>query len=274
MSTNRNENIEAGPGRGRAERVDDTTTRRTDTYATTRTDDDRRADGVGDHRADVAGERRSDVYDDRRTHGGGHVADRTHRDDYERRDDRTPWSANAFGDNRTYTRNMSWGSVIAGVITFLALLILFNLITAAITAGAAAATGDQIGTAPGIAFFISVALALLAAGYVAGALAVKSGLLHGFLTWATSLIAALVLGGTVGSTMLGYSGQAVNDLVESSTQQANAGNVTSGLWWTFGGLAIGALLAALGGLMGSRTVDKRQPEELQHTRGSADRVAR
>ncbi|MBO0984632.1 hypothetical protein [Rathayibacter sp. SD072] len=61
-----------------------------------------------------------------------------------------------------------------------------TLVTAGIGLG-----GSGIGA--GIWSIIALALALVEGGFVAGALALRSGLLHGFLTWATSLVVALAL---------------------------------------------------------------------------------
>lgn len=174
-------------------------------------------------------------------------------------DDRSPWSANAFGDNqRSDVTNISWGSVIAGVVTFVATLLLLNVATAALgiqsanfgSSNPAAAAGSTAG----IALAISMILALLAGGFVAGALAVKGGLLHGFLTWATSMLTAIVLGGIAGFNFL----QQAQIRVDNEVTQQQANTATTGLWWTFAGLLLGAVLAAIGGLLGSRSVDRRR----------------
>src|SRR5690606_25255759 len=97
--------------------------------------------------------------------------------------------------------NVSWGAIFAGVVTFLAVMVLLSLVTAGI-----GLTGSGVGA--GIWSVIAIALALGAGGYVAGALAVRSGLLHGFLTWATSLVAALVLTIWLSASVLGAVGGA------------------------------------------------------------------
>ncbi|WKK62219.1 TIGR04086 family membrane protein [Corynebacterium sp. P3-F1] len=118
--------------------------------------------------------------------------------------------------------NVSWGAIFAGVVTFLAISILL-----AIGAGAMGLQGSS-GTATGIFTVIGLIVAFLAAGYVAGALGVRAGLFHGFATWATSLIAALVLAGWVGASALGGVFGAFGNVADSVAQTAGqAANVTS-----------------------------------------------
>jgi len=183
--------------------------------------------------------------------------------------------------------NVSWGAIIAGVVTFLAVSVLLSLVTAGIGLG-----GSGIGA--GIWSVIALALALAAGGFVAGALAVRSGLLHGFLTWATSLVVALALTVWLSASLLG----AVGGIVSSATQALSGTDVTqiaedvqgnvdeeeaqdqaeeaaqdaqqaaedaaetaqASSWWGFVGLLLGAVIAALGGMLGVRTVVNRDRE--------------
>ncbi|MFB4212504.1 TIGR04086 family membrane protein [Shouchella sp. JSM 1781072] len=89
-------------------------------------------------------------------------------------------------------RNNSWGAIIGGVFTFLALLIMFSLLGSAIGFGVTDLTSDQpfdnVGTGLIIWVIASLLLSLGAAGFVAGAMAGRAGLIHGFLTWATSIV--------------------------------------------------------------------------------------
>ncbi|SDL95583.1 hypothetical protein SAMN04488535_1371 [Corynebacterium mycetoides] len=195
--------------------------------------------------------------------------------------------------------NVSWGAIFAGVVTFLGIMILLGV--------GAAAMGLQglSATATGIFALISLALAFAAAGYVSGALGVRAGLFHGFATWATSLIAALVLTGWLGASIIGGLGSALGTVAQSA---GNAVNVTSqdaqaaqnnvdqqdaqnaqqqagqtadqvaqqaqetynevapqaaeGTWWTFAGLIIGALISALAGAAGARSVLNREEQQV------------
>lgn len=181
--------------------------------------------------------------------------------------------------------NVSWGAIFAGVVTFLSLTLLLSIATAAM--------GLQgTGTAAGIWSVVALALALAAAGYVAGAMAARAGLLHGFLAWATSMLSILVLAGWLGSSLLGavgsiagtaaqtvsqsnvVSSQEVEDAaeeVEGTVSQedleqaqedvaAATDDIAAGAWWAFVGALVGALIAAFTGAAGARSVINRDEE--------------
>ena len=127
-------------------------------------------------------------------------------------------------------------------------------------------------------------------------------------TWATSLIAALILAGWLGASVVGGLGSALgnvadtvantagqaanvtredaedaadaaqdnisNEDVDNATQRAResandaarqaqdayneySGDVAAGTWWTFGGLILGAVISALTGAAGARSVLNR-----------------
>lgn len=131
--------------------------------------------------------------------------------------------------------NLSWGAVLAGLVTFLALSLLFSLVGAAIGLGAtdvsAAQPFDGVGSGMLIWTLVSLVASLAAAGYVAGYVANRAGFIHGFLTWALGLIAATVLASSaisgafnaVGS-MLGVTGKAAGDAI--GTISKSAGNLS------------------------------------------------
>lgn len=89
--------------------------------------------------------------------------------------------------------NISWGAIIAGVVTFIAMLLTFSLIGSAIGFGTVEATSakplDGVGTGLLVWTLVSFVLSLGAAGFVAGLTARRLGFIHGFLTWATGVIA-------------------------------------------------------------------------------------
>lgn len=93
--------------------------------------------------------------------------------------------------------NISWGSIFAGVITFLSIFITLSLIGSAIGFGTLKLTTDQpfegVGTGLIIWSIIMLIISLMSAGFVAGIAARRIGLLHGFLTWATSMLLVVIL---------------------------------------------------------------------------------
>jgi surface antigen len=191
-------------------------------------------------------------------------------------------------EHRGRPANVSWGAIIAGVVTFLAVTVLLSLVTAGIGLG-----GSGIGA--GIWSVVALALALAAGGFVAGALAVRSGMLHGFLTWATSLVVALALtvwlsasllgavGGVVSSATQALSGTDVTQIAEDvqgnvdeeeaqdqadealedaqQTAEDAADTAQASSWWGFAGLLLGAIIASLGGMLGVRTVVNRDRDD-------------
>ena len=93
--------------------------------------------------------------------------------------------------------NLSWGSIFAGVVTFIALFMTFSLIGSAIGFGMVEPTSnnplDGVGTGLMIWTVVTLILSLFGAGFVYGVAARRVGLVHGFLTWATSMIVTIVM---------------------------------------------------------------------------------
>ena len=94
-------------------------------------------------------------------------------------------------------RNISWSSIFAGVVSFLSLLILFSLIGSAIGLGVTDVTSnnpfDGVGTGLIIWAILSLLISLFVAGFVSGVTSARAGLVHGFLTWSTSVILLFAL---------------------------------------------------------------------------------
>lgn len=192
------------------------------------------------------------------------------------------------------TANTSWGAILAGTVTFLAILVVFGL------ASAALGLSEASGVAVGVWGVMALVIALAVAGYVAGALAVRSGLLHGLVTWATSLVAILVLVGWLGSSILGTVGGAIGNIAQTAasstsitpdqaheaaqdvdqqdvdqaqqkaTQTAqdaqdqfeeNRDGIATGSWWAVAGLILGAIVTALSGAAGARSAHTKHSDD-------------
>ncbi len=130
--------------------------------------------------------------------------------------------------------NLSWRAIFAGVVTFLSLMLLFMLIGNAIGFGVSDLTASNplsgVGTGLIIWIIVSLVLSLGLAGLVAGLTANRAGFIHGFLTWAVSVIALFFLLGQlvsgalgVAGQVLGYAGNAVGTVAEQ------AGTTVAGL---------------------------------------------
>lgn len=93
---------------------------------------------------------------------------------------------------------ISWGSVIGGVITVLAVSLLLSTLGTSLGFSIVDPTSDDpingAGTTVVIWSAVSIIISLAAGAFIAGRLAANDGLIHGFLVWATSLIVAAVLG--------------------------------------------------------------------------------
>ena len=187
------------------------------------------------------------------------------------------WKDNVLGNAREgKVQNVSWGAIFAGVVTFLAIVFIFSLLTAA-----AGLTGSGAGAA--VVSIIGVLIAFFGAGGVAGAMAVRGGLIHGFLTWATSILATVLLlgiltlgtagavGGILGNVVGGLGPQIsqvqptdVPNPTAEQTQQAEqaaqdaADAAQTGATYGFFGLLLGGVVSSIGGLLGSRSVHNRE----------------
>ena len=206
------------------------------------------------------------------------------------------WKDNVLGNARGgRVQNVSWGSIFAGVVTFLAIVFLFSLLTAAFGL-------DGSGTGAAVFSIVGVLLGFFAAGGVAGAMAVRGGLIHGFLTWAAAVLATVLLvvvltlgtagavGGVLGSVVGGLGAaagpsiskvqpsdvptptaeqsaqaQQVGEQAQQTAQQAAQATKT-GATYGFFGLLLGAIVASVGGLLGSRSVNNRRADRTGDTR--------
>ena len=92
---------------------------------------------------------------------------------------------------------ISWGSVIAGALTVLAISLLLSLLTSGLGLGMVDAQSNDplngVGATFGWTSAIALLISLAAGGYLAGYLSGVAGWVHGFLTWAVALLIAAFL---------------------------------------------------------------------------------
>lgn len=124
-------------------------------------------------------------------------------------------------------RRVSWGSVIAGVVTVLAVSLLLTTLGTSLGLAMLSPKSDDIingaDTTVLIWSVISIVLSLACGGFVAGRLAGAEGTIHGFLSWATSLLVASVLGAVAAGGILNMTGNAIGSVASAT------GSVVSGL---------------------------------------------
>lgn len=128
--------------------------------------------------------------------------------------------------------NISWSAILAGVVTFIATLLTLSLIGSAIGFGTVEPTSanplDGVGTGVLIWTVVAFVLSLGAAGFIAGMTSRRLGFVHGFLTWATGVIALVAIlsfmtvgafsavGSTLGS-VFSVAGQGVETVASGSS---------------------------------------------------------
>lgn len=135
-------------------------------------------------------------------------------------------------------RRASWGSIIGGVVSALAVSLLMSLLGTAIGFGMIDPMSNDpvggVGTAFGLWSGLSLLVSLLVGGFVAGRLSGFAGYAHGFLVWATSLIVALVIGTMAVGSAVHMAGSALGSMASaagSAVSQAGsaAGSLGNGI---------------------------------------------
>lgn len=100
-------------------------------------------------------------------------------------------------DERDRGYSLAWGAIFAGVVTFIALFFTLSLIGSAIGFGMFEPTSSKplngMGTGLLIWTLISLVLSYLGAGFVSGVAASSVGVLHGFLTWCSTLLVMIFI---------------------------------------------------------------------------------
>lgn len=147
---------------------------------------------------------------------------------------------------------ISWGSVFGGVMTVLAISILLSILASSISLFKLDPLSDDpasgIGTTVGIWSAIALIVSMIAGGFIAGKLAGRDGMIHGFLVWATTLILAAIF---TAMLAIGAVKMAGNVLGAASSV---VGNVASGVG-SVAGSGISALSDQAKGLFGEINID-------------------
>ncbi|MDO5755329.1 MAG: hypothetical protein Q4P28_03765 [Tissierellia bacterium] len=133
-------------------------------------------------------------------------------------------------------KNISWSAIFAGVVTFLAIFMTFSLIGSAIGLGIASPTEanpmDGVGTGVTIWTVITFILSFICAGFVAGITAQRVGLVHGFLTWATTSIAMVLILALTATSLLSGAASILGSIASVTGEGVakvaeGTGNITS-----------------------------------------------
>ncbi|MEQ0108087.1 MULTISPECIES: CAP-Gly protein [Klebsiella] len=123
-------------------------------------------------------------------------------------------------------KRVSWGSIIAGVVTVMAVSLLLSTLGTSLGFSLLSPQSDDAinGADKAVVIWsiISIVFSLACGGFVAGRLAGADGTLHGFLSWATSLLIASVLGLAAAGGILHMAGSAIS-AAASATSSAVSG---------------------------------------------------
>ncbi|KFX03462.1 CAP-Gly protein [Pectobacterium betavasculorum] len=158
------------------------------------------------------------------------------------------------------SKKISWGSIIAGVVTVLAVSLLLSTLGTSLGLAIVDPLSDEpasgVGTTVLVWSSLSIIISLAVGGFIAGRLAAIDGVIHGFLVWATTLLVAAVLGGMLIGGTLKATGSALGSVASAT------GNALSGAGSVVGGGLQG--LANLGSqAFGNIELDSSlQPEEI------------
>lgn len=125
-----------------------------------------------------------------------------------------------------HKKTTSWSAIFAGIVTTLAIIILFSFLSTALGFQTLNPYGQNpfagIGMTVGISSVIGLIIALCIGGFITGRLAGANGAIHGFLTWsAVLLIGALV-------TTMSVAGVARIGASTVATTSSAIGNVAGG----------------------------------------------
>ncbi|GHC23890.1 hypothetical protein GCM10010082_15340 [Kushneria pakistanensis] len=142
------------------------------------------------------------------------------------------------GTVRESIDRVSWGSIIAGVVTVLAISAILSLLGTAIGSSVIDPMSnnpfDGLGTAFGISSAVFLIISFAAGGFVAGRLANIRGFIHGFLSWATATLISMALIGFAAGNIVSGGASAVGSIVSGAGQVTGSvakglGNATSSL---------------------------------------------
>ncbi len=125
----------------------------------------------------------------------------------------------------TNCKKVSWGSIVAGLITVIAISTLLSLLGTSIGLGMIDPQSSNPLNGVGMTFIlwtvISFVISLCLGGYIAGRLAANTGAIHGFLVWATTLVVYSLLTAILGIGVFKVAGNI------ASSASSMAGNLAS-----------------------------------------------
>lgn len=127
---------------------------------------------------------------------------------------------------------ISWGAIIAGAISFAAVFTVLNLLVAALGLGIFSPNNQNplssMGVGVAIATVIILVISFVVSGFIAGAFSKGQSLLHGFMSWALSILLMFSLVTTIIAQALGLAGQAAGTVASTAGDVAGSAVSTAG----------------------------------------------
>lgn len=143
-------------------------------------------------------------------------------------------------DDFSRDNSISWGSIIAGAISFAAVFTVLSLIVTALGLGIFSPNNENpissMGIGVGISTVIILIISFAVSGFISGAFSKGQSLLHGFMSWALSIMLLFGFVTSMISSALGLVGNATKAVANTagnaigtvaSTTADGAGNVLS-----------------------------------------------
>lgn len=129
-------------------------------------------------------------------------------------------------------KTISWGSVIAGIVTVMAVSILLSTLGSSLGFAMVEPKSDDpvngAGMAVGLWTVLSIVISLFAGSFIAGRLAGYDGMIHGFLNWASALLVASVLGAMLVSSSIKTAGSALGSIASATGSMISSGGEALG----------------------------------------------
>ncbi|WP_276876847.1 TIGR04086 family membrane protein [Anaerococcus hydrogenalis] len=182
-----------------------------------------------------------------------------------------------YRDDFSKDNSISWGSIIAGAVSFAAVFTVLSLIVAALGLGIFSPNNENPISSMGIGVGISTVIILIISfgisGFISGAFSKGQSLLHGFMSWALSIILLFGLVTSMVSSALGLVGSATKAVANTagdavgtvaSTTADGAGNVLSSLADSISGVDTKDLEKNINDTLSETDVKELQPEYLKN----------
>lgn len=145
-----------------------------------------------------------------------------------------------YNDDYSRDNSISWGSIIAGAISFAAVFTVLSLLVGALGLGIFSPNNENplqsMGIGVGIATIIILIISFAISGFISGAFSKGQSLLHGFMSWALSIMLLFGLVTSILSSAFGLASSAAKSVANTagnvagsvaSTVADGAGNVLS-----------------------------------------------